>query len=230
MMTPYETIFARRSVRRYDEMPIDDDALADIQSHLDGLIQLPGQSANFEIVGREKLKGAIAPYAILAFAEHSEEACVNIGYSLQEVDLWLQSKGFGSVWCGMAAPVDKNPDYRILLGFGHTSVPMRSGEQDFKRKAISDISGTDNAVVRAARLAPSAVNFQPWYLTVLDGQVEAKVNVRGIGNVIPGKLWLFDIGIVLKHIEVALVGEGQSIKELSINGSGKKLSVLAKYT
>jgi nitroreductase len=229
-MTLYETIFVRRSVRRYDETPMDDVTRTEIQTHLDGLTQLPGQSARFEIVSKEKLKGGLAPYAILAFAEQNEEARVNIGYSLQGVDLWLQSKGLGSVWCGMAAPLDKNPEYRILLGFGHTSVPMRNGEQDFKRKALREISDTDDAIVRAARLAPSAVNFQPWYLTVSDGQVEAKVNARGIGKVLPGKLWLFDIGIVLKHIEVALLGEGQSIKELSINGSGKKLSVLAKYT
>jgi hypothetical protein len=73
------------------------------------------------------------------------------------------------------------------------------------------------------------VNFQPWLLTFSDGRVEAKVNVRGIGGVIPGKLWLFDIGIVLRHIELALTHEGKAVKELAINGSGKNLSVSASY-
>jgi hypothetical protein len=209
--------------------PLDDSTRSEIQSHLDGITQLPGQSARFEIVSNEKLKGGFAPYAILAFAERSEEACVNVGYALQGVDLWLQSKGIGSIWCGMATPLDKNSDYRILLGFGNTSVPMRTGEQDFKRKALAEIGDTDNAIVRAARLAPSAVNFQPWYLSVAEGQVEARVNVRGISKVLPGKLWLFDIGIVLKHIEVALIHEGRSITELSVRGIGKRLSALAKY-
>lgn len=228
-MTLYETIFARRSVRQYDETPLDDAALTGVQGHLDSLVQLPGQSARFEIVGREKLKGGVAPYAILAFAANNDAACVNIGYSLQGVDLWLQGSGIGSVWCGMAVPLEKNPECRILLGFGPTSVPMRSGEQDFKRKAIKDISDTDNAIVRAARLAPSAVNFQPWFLTVADTQVEARVNVRGMGRVLPGKMWLFDIGIVLKHIEVALEHEGKAVTGISVNGSGKSLSVVAKY-
>jgi nitroreductase len=228
-MTLYETIFVRRSVRQYEVTPMDDATLLEVQTHLDEMAQLPGQSARFKIVGKEKLKGGFAPYAILAFAEHSEIASVNIGYSLQGVDLWLQSKGIGSVWCGMATPLEKDPDYHILLGFGHTSVPMRSGEQDFKRKALHEISDTDTAVVRAVRLAPSAVNFQPWFLTVSDGQVEAKVNVRGVGRVLPGKLWLIDIGIALKHIEVALEHEGKVIRELTTNGSGKRLSVVARY-
>ncbi|MDR1015255.1 MAG: hypothetical protein LBL86_09820 [Coriobacteriales bacterium] len=228
-MTLYETIFARRSVRQYDEALPDAAALPEIQGYLDNVGQLPGQSARFEIVGRDRLKGGFAPYAILAYAAESEAACVNIGYTLQGIDLWLQSQGLGSVWCGMATPLEKSPEYRILLGFGQTSVPPRKGEDDFKRKDVSEISNEDNAVARAARLAPSAVNLQPWLLTFSDRQVEAKVNVRGIGRVLPGRLWLFDMGIVLKHIELTLTHEGKVVKELAINGSGKSLSVSARY-
>jgi nitroreductase len=228
-MTLYETIFARRSVRSYDESPLDTEALSEIRDYLDGAAQLPGQSARFEIVGKDKLKGGMAPYAILAYSDGSEAALVNIGYTLQGADLWLQSRGFGSVWCGMAAPLEKDPDYRILLGFGPTDVPLRTGEDDFKRKKLTDMSNEDNAVARAARLAPSAVNFQPWLLTFSAGQVEAKVNVRGIGRVIPGKLWLFDIGIVLKHIEVALIHEGNVVNRFAVNGTGKGLAVTVSY-
>jgi hypothetical protein len=228
-MTLYETIFTRRSVRQYDEALPDAAALSEIQSYLDSVEQLPGQSARFEIVGRDKLKGGFTPYAILAYSEESEAARVNVGYTLQGVDLWLQSQGFGSVWCGMATPLEKSPEYRILLGFGQTSVPPRKGEEDFKRKKVTEISIEDNAIVRAARLAPSAVNLQPWWLSFSDKRVEAKVNVHGIGRVLPGKLWLFDIGIVLRHIELALTHEDEVVKELAINGSGKDLSVLASY-
>jgi nitroreductase len=228
-MTLYETIFARRSVRRYDETPLDAMTLSMIQEYLDDMEQLPGQSARFEIADKGKLKGGFAPYAVLSYSKESEKACVNIGYALQGVDLWLQSQGFGSVWCGMATPLEKNPDYRILLGFGQTNMPFRNGENGFKRKKVTDISNEDNRIARAARLAPSAVNLQPWLLTFSDRQVEAKVNVRGIGKVLPGRLWLFDIGIVLKHIELAFIYEGKIVKEIVINGSGKNLSVLASY-
>ncbi|MDR2672907.1 MAG: hypothetical protein LBC35_06470 [Coriobacteriales bacterium] len=228
-MTLYETIFVRRSVRQYDETPLTTTELSEIQGYLDGLKQLPGQSARFEIVGKDKLKGGFAPYAILAYSNEDEKSWVNIGYMLQGVDLWLQSQGFGSVWCGMATPLEKNPEYRILLGFGQTNVPLRTGEDDFKRKEITEMSNEDNPIAHAARLAPSAVNFQPWFLTFSEGQVEVKVKVRGVGRVLPGKLWLFDTGIVLKHIELALMHEDKTLNEISLKGSGKRLSAIVNY-
>ncbi|MDR2620691.1 MAG: hypothetical protein LBC29_06215 [Propionibacteriaceae bacterium] len=228
-MTLYDTIFTRRSVRQYDVAPLSETMLEQIRQHLAGLVQLPGQAARFEVVGRDKLKGGFAPYAILAYAAESEAACINIGYTLQGVDLWLQDQGLGSVWCGMATPLEKRADYRILLGFGPTNVPPRSSETDFKRKKITEISNADNPVARAARLAPSAVNLQPWLLTFSEGRIAVQVNVRGFGRVIPGKMWLFDIGIVTKYIELALAQEGNAVKDLVISGTGKDIAIAINY-
>jgi hypothetical protein len=220
-MTLYETISARRSVRQYDKAPLDADPLAEIRSYIDGARQLPGQSARFEIADADRLKGGFAPHAILAFADDVDLSLVNIGYTLQGTDLWLQSIGYGSVWCGMASPKEQAPDYRILLGFGKTDVPLRRGEGDFKRKKISDVSNIDNAVTRAARLAPSAVNFQPWKLVFEEGKVTVTANVRGIGKLLPGRLYLYDLGIALKHVEVALEHEGKAVTSFTTRGSGK---------
>ena len=220
-MTLYEAIFARRSVRQYDKTPLDAAALGEIKKHVDVAKQIAGQSARFEIVDGGKLKGGFAPHAILAFGDESDAAFVNIGYTLQGVDLWLQSVGYGSVWCGMASPKEAESDYRILLGFGNTDAPLRASESEFKRKKLSEISNADNAVARAARIAPSAVNFQPWKLAFSDGKVTVNSNVRGVGRILPGRLYLFDLGIVTKHVEVALEHEGKTIKALKAVGKGK---------
>jgi hypothetical protein len=220
-MTMYEAIFARRSVRKFDNKPLDIATLSEIKQYADNAMQLAGQSARFEIAGADKLKGGFSPYALLAFADNKEAALINIGYTLQGVDLWLQSRGYGSIWSGMAAPKDPPADYRILLGFGHTSVPLRSGECDFKRKKLSDVSAADNAAARAARVAPSAVNFQPWKLDFAEGKVTIRTNVRGIGKILPGKLYLFDLGIVTKHVEVALEHEGKTVAAIEIRDNGK---------
>ncbi|MDR1669454.1 MAG: hypothetical protein LBR76_05805 [Oscillospiraceae bacterium] len=224
-MTLYEAIFARRSVRKYRENPLGTEVLAEIQNYAASAKQLPGHSARFETVGGDALKGGIAPYAILAHSGGSDAELVNIGYTLQGVDLYLQSTGYGSVWCGMAAPREPAPDYRILLGFGETGVPLRSGEGDFKRKKLSDLCDTDNAAARAAWLAPSAVNFQPWKLSFEADKAVLRVNVRGIGRVLPGKLYLFDLGIALKHVELALEHEGKTVAGFSVTGSGKDTAV-----
>jgi nitroreductase len=228
-MTLYETIFARRSVRQYDKALLGAVTLNKIKSYADTAKQLPGQSARFEIADSGKLKGGHAPYAILAFSGDNDAALVNIGYTLQGVDLYLQSAGYGSVWCGMASPKEPAPGYRILLGFGKTDVPMRGGESDFKRKKITEISDTDNAVARAVRIAPSAVNFQPWKLSFSDGTVTLSANIRGIGKILPGKLYLYDIGIALKHVELALEHEGKTVTAFSFNGGGKDFSVKVQY-
>jgi hypothetical protein len=227
-MTLYETIFARRSVRKYDGMPLDTAALNGIKSYVDSSKQLPGQSAKFEIVDDGKLKGGFAPHAILAYAGEDDAQFVNIGYTLQGVDLWLQANGYGSIWCGMASPKEPTADYRILLGFGKTDVSLRGGEDDYKRKKISEMSDTDNVVSRAVRVAPSAVNFQPWKLSFTDGTVKIAANVRGMGRVIPGRLYLFDLGIALKHAEISLEHEGRRITAFELDGKAKDFTVTIK--
>lgn len=228
-MTLYEAISARRSVRQYDKTPLDAAALGEIKKHVDDAKQMEGQSAKFEIVDGGKLKGGFAPHAILAFADDSDAAFVNIGYTLQGVDLWLQSVGYGSIWCGMASPKETEIDYRILLGFGKTDIPLRTGEGEFKRKKLSNISDEDNAIARAARIAPSAVNFQPWKLAFTDGKITIKSNVRGVGRIIPGRLYLYDLGIVTKHVEVALEQEGNMVTAINAVGKGKDSSVEVSY-
>jgi hypothetical protein len=228
-MTLYETIFTRLSVRSYKEAPLDAGTLFAIEEYLDKAKQLPGQTVRFEIVTKDKFKGGFAPYAILAFSPDNDEALVNIGYTLQGVDLWLQSQGLGSIWCGMATPLDKGSDFRILLGFGATELALRSSEDAFKRKKLSEMSNEDNPVARAARLAPSAVNLQPWMLSFSEGQVTVHVNVRGLGRVLPGKFWLFDLGIVLRHVELALEHEGKTLQAPAFSGGRKNTAITVRY-
>ena len=228
-MTLYESIYARRSVRQYDKTALDTAALDEIKCYVECAKQLPNQSARFEIVDSGKLKGGMSPYAILAFADDGNLAKLNIGYTLQGVDLWLQANGYGSIWCGMAKPLNPTPDYRILLGFGKTDVPPRKSESEFKRKPIADVANADNAISRAARIAPSAVNFQPWKLTFADGKVTLAANVRGIGKLLPGKLYMFDLGIVLKHVEVAIEHEGKSVTAFDFSSKGKNFVVEVRY-
>jgi hypothetical protein len=228
-MTLYEAMFARRSVRQYDKAPLGEEALDEIKKYVGDLKQIGAHQARFEFADGGAVKGGFAPHAILAFADDSDEALVNIGYTLQGADLWLQSKGYGSIWCGMASPREAGSDYRILLGFGNTAVPLRAGENDFKRKKLSDISDENNAIARAARIAPSAVNFQPWKLSFSDGRVTVKSNTRGIARILPGRLYLVDLGIVARHVTTALGHEGRAVTAINIKGNGKDSSVEVGY-
>ena len=121
----------------------------------------------------------------------------------------------------MGKPAEPSADYRILLAFGKTDAPLRTGENDFKRKAVLEISNEDNAVARAARLAPSAANFQPWKLHFSPGKVTLQASGHGIGKLIVGKLQKIDLWICLKHIELALEHEGKIVTSIQSQGRGK---------
>ncbi|MDR0820901.1 MAG: hypothetical protein LBN40_00340 [Oscillospiraceae bacterium] len=229
-MNSYETIFTRRSVRQYDAAPLRSAELADIQAAIDGAKQLPGQTGRFIIVNSDKLKGTSAPHAILAHGEDTDAALSNIGYVLSSLDLHLQSNGYGSIVMGMAKPTEPAADYRILLAFGNTSVPIRNGEADFKRRGVSDISNEDNAVAHAARLAPSAVNFQPWKLEFSPGKVTVKYTPKSIGKLLAGKTQKFDIGIITKYVELALEHEGKTVTAVTPVGTGKNFRLEVVYT
>jgi hypothetical protein len=228
-MTLYETIFVRRSVRKYDKTPLDDETLRGIQKFLDEAERIEGQTGRFEIVADNRVKNATAPHYIFAFSEANDGAYANVGYVLQKADLYLQSIGLGSVWLGAGKPVESKPDYVIMLAFGKTEVPLRGGAQDFKRLALGEISDGDNAVAQAARLAPSAANSQPWKLHFEDGKVTVRYFGRGLLKAMLKKMNTVDVGIVLRHIEVALLDEGKTVRSVTATANGGDLTAEITY-
>ncbi|MDR0522946.1 MAG: hypothetical protein LBG62_00765 [Candidatus Methanoplasma sp.] len=224
-MSLYDQIFARRSVRRYDADPLSERELGEAEGHLKSIGQLPGQSARFEVVSGSEVKGGHAPHAILACADGGDASLANIGYALQEADLWLQSKGYGSLWCGMARPRAPRDGYRVMLEFGRTSEPPRSGEAEFRRRPAGDVSNEDNAVARAARLAPSALNAMPWELEFSPGKVSVRRAPRGAGRIFAANLQRIDVGIAARHVALALAHEGIGVSDIGFAGPGGGFAV-----
>jgi len=209
-----DTIFTRRSVRKYDKTPLEESVLGSISEYLDGLEstgQLSGPKAGFEIVGADKVRGP-APHYILAYCEKDDFAYVNVGYVLQKMDLYIQSKGLGSLYLGVKKPKSASDEFCIMMAFGRTDVPFRKGEQDFSRLPMSEISNSDKLAARYARVAPSARNSQPWKLIFEDDEVTIEYFGRGMfKGIFRKKLSMIDLGIVTRHIELGLLKEGKSI-------------------
>jgi arsenate reductase-like glutaredoxin family protein len=225
-MTLYDTIFVRRSVRRYNGDPISDEMLEEILDRIDGLEQMNGQKATFKVV-----QGKKAPYAVLAYCEDGLEEYVNAGYCLQEVDLYLQGLGLGSLWFGSRNPTKNGKDgHCITLAFGNTDVPFRKSEEEFRRLGVKEISDTDNAVARAVRLAPSARNTQPWQLSFGEDGLTIGYQGRGLfKGLLKKKLSKIDLGIAAKCAELALVREGKEIKSISVSGDDNGFAVSIIY-
>jgi nitroreductase len=228
-MTLYEAIFIRRSAKKYDMTPLDNQVLEDIKQYVAATKQLDGQNARFEIVSAHAVRNASVPHYILAYCNGTGAAYANVGYVLQKADLYIQSIGLGSWWIGMQKPKEKRDDFCILLGFGKTSVEPRKGEQDFSRLPINEISNADNTIAKAARLAPSAVNSQPWKLYFEYGKVTIKYISRGMMGMILKKMNKIDVGIVARHVETALLHEGKKIISITPKEAEKSLEIEIAY-
>jgi hypothetical protein len=230
-MTLYEKIFIRRSAKHYEPTPLADDVLGGIKNFVAETKQLDGQNGRFEVVSADAVKNASVPHYILSYCEENDAAYANVGYVMQKADLYIQSIGLGSWWIGLQKPKTPAEDFCILMGFGNTTVPERSKETDFNRLSINEISATDNAVARAARLAPSAVNSQPWKLYFENNKVTIKYFGRGLVKMIlQKKLNKIDLGIVTRHVEVALLHEGKEITSITPRGAGKEFQIEVFYT
>lgn len=230
-MTLYDTIFIRRSVRKFKDSPLDAAAINSIEKFIGNTPQLAGESARFEIVSKDKVHGGVpAPHYILAYCTDSDSSYANVGYVLQNVDLYLQSIGLGSVWLGMAKPNKPERDYCILLAFGKTDVPARKSEGEFTRLSINEISDQDNLLAKAVLLAPSAVNSQPWKLHFESSKVVIQYVGRGLMKLmLRKKLNKIDLGIAARHIETALRHEGNAILSITPKTSGKTFEIEIIY-
>jgi hypothetical protein len=218
-------------VRKFNDSPLDAPTIKNIEKFIGDTPPLAGQSARFEILPAEKVHGgAAAPHYILAYCNGSDSAYANVGYVLQNADLYLQSIGLGSLWLGMAKPNEPERDYCILLAFGKTDVPTRKAEGEFKRLPLSEISDQDNPVARAVRLAPSAMNSQPWKLHFESGKVVIRYFGRGLLKLLlRKKLNKIDLGISARHVEAALIHEGKTILSITPKTGGKTFEIEIPY-
>jgi nitroreductase len=217
----YESIFRRRSMRKFDSsLHLFEDDLIRIREQTEKLIPLDtGIKVIFELVARGETSAKWGEYCLLMYSEKKPGYLINAGYMLQQMDLWFASQNIGACWYGMAKPESKKLsglDYVIMLAFGRsTSGDFRTVADDFKRKDISEIwDGEFDPIVKTAvRLSPSACNSQPWRY-ISRGNSITVYRYTMAKSIMPPVIKPYfntiDIGISLCHLEAALEHEGYS--------------------
>jgi len=221
----YNTIFKRKSIRKYDMTPLTQDKLAEIKEFA-GRIKPLVESINYKFVylGTSDVKNLLpikAPHYICVYSDKKEGYLMNTGYLLQQIDLFLSSNNVGSCWLGMAKPSKDIPpqqnglDFVIMLAFGNTSEQVHRGNtSQFNRKSLSEITsiaGLDQ-ILEPVRLAPSASNTQAWFFSGNSQEIivtRAKLNI--IKAALYGKMNQIDIGIALYHLSLSLDHEGKIV-------------------
>lgn len=215
-MTSSETIFHRYSCRSYDMTPLADETLAEIAAFFEHLQPLfPGMRVKLAFTTPDHVE-CIQPwkaphYAVLYMDDHALNL-ENVGFMGQMLDLYLQSHGIGSCWLGLGH-LDNSPgslpktldvlQFAIMMAFGRPKRLLQRALCDFKRKPLHDVSDTVDEQLETVRLAPSAVNSQPWYF-IHDGDFLHLYRIRfdRIRARFYGKFNRCDIGIALAHLAV----------------------------
>ncbi len=237
-----QNVYKRRSVRHYSDEKLTEEELAKVEEYLHNLKPLiPELKVEFQIVPCSETNCKFnAEYCLLVYSEEGNLWLTNVGYMLEQWDLYLASLNIGVCWFGMGKVEEERQCdlvYAIMLSFGKCDPSVfRNGDYDFSRdEADSFWSGmSDDRLGAIVRLAPSAVNSQPWRVD----QVDNKFNVyrqRGGVPILSNRLFKrwnkVDMGIFLCYLDIALESEGYTYSRVlgTESDEGKRVLV-ATYT
>lgn len=154
-----------------------------------------------------------APYYLVFYSEPRDGYLENAGFILEQVVLYMTLKGIGSCYQGMAKAVP-NPEWTaagmapvMTVAFGLPEDTCIRKPELAKRHSLSElvlckeeVGDEMRCIMQAARLAPSAMNRQPWKLVVYHNRIHLfRKNPR-----LPfWQLQRLDMGIVLCHVVAA---------------------------
>lgn len=178
--------------------------------------------------------------AKVARVPHGEEA---FGYSLEMLVLFAQSLGIGTTWIGgtmdrgafeRAMELDAGECMPCVTPLGYPAekmslreAMMRKGAKADSRAAFESLffdgdfltpltevkAGVLRDALECVRLAPSAVNRQPWRVLVSEGAAYFyKKGSKGFANEHVGDLQKVDLGIALRHFALCAQEQGLRLR------------------
>lgn len=178
---------------------------------------------SFRVLDSNQVKGRIntGAHYVVAYAEHGLESYTNVGFMLQQMDLWLSSRGIGSWWHGLIRPVSEFEEvdglpFAFMLTFGIADGEVhRKDKSEFSRKSLSQITDIKNmeTLLEPIRLAPSGRNAQTWYIT---GDTSMLHCYKASGNAVINNLFpnvhYLDGGIGLLHLWLSAKANGYAVE------------------
>lgn len=174
----YDAIFHRKSIRKYKMKPLSFDILEEIQNFVKKAKPLDDKiEIEYVYLAENSVRNLLpvkAPHYLCLYSEKTGRYLMNAGYLMQQVDLYLSSKGIASCWLGRARPSKevilsrKGLEFIIMLAFGDSNENIhRQENSEFNRKPLEKIPSLKDIreLLEPVRLAPSSTNSQPWYIT-----------------------------------------------------------------
>lgn len=206
-----EAIAARHSVRQYKNKSLDAATIATLQSEIAVCNQEGGLHIQLVTNEPKAFDGFMAHYgkfsdvtnyiAMIGKKDGLDEKC---GYYGERLVLLAQQLGLNTCWVAMsyskiktAFTIDKGEKLCVViaLGYGETQgVAHKSKSMDEVVRTEEEMPDWFKNGVKAALLAPTAMNQQKFTFTLKGNQVQAKAGV--------GFYTRLDLGIVKYHFEI----------------------------
>ena len=211
-MTLSDMISRRRSVRAYKAEAIAPAVLDDLCAFMAGLVPLiPGAKVEGRIIPTSHgnfMQKWKTPHFIAIFSDGSDDALLNVGFMYQQLDLYAQSLGLGTCWVGLGSltgdePAPEGMKLAVMMAVGiPDGVPERT-LAEFRRKPMQELTDQPDERLEALRLAPSATNSQPWFVTHAGDTLHIWREELGIiKQRTLGRMNKIDMGIGLCHLYV----------------------------
>ena len=155
-----------------------------------------------------------APYYLCISTEIKEDYLLNAGYLMQQISLYLNTKGLGtcflSAYPGSRLKGTMKYEYVVTLAFGKPkSTPYRNSTDAKRLPESSIVVYKENAapdirqILAAARLAPSAYNSQPWRFVVYKNRIHIFARKSPFIAKQLNHNKMLDMGIMLANFSIA---------------------------
>ena len=215
-----EAIKERHSVRAYTDKKIEGEVLLALENKI---AEINGESGlNVQLVLNEEkaFGGRMARYGkfsgvknyIAMVGKKGADLSEKVGYYGQKLVLFAQTLGLNTCWVALtykkvktAYKIEEGEKLALVIaiGYGATQgVPHKSKSINAVSNAGEDSPEWFVNGVKAALLAPTAMNQQKFFFTLKDGEVTAKPGLGFYAKV--------DLGIVKYHFEL---GSGVKLSE-----------------
>jgi nitroreductase len=223
----------RLSIRKYEQDSLSQDTLNVIRDIINNQHPLIGHN-NYQIdlvengKSFQKVLGGIigsygkihSPHYLVASVEMGANGYENIGYMVENIVLKLTEMNLGTCWIGGGVKeglfkdflqLDKKLTPIVVIAFGKPlNNDFRNSVNEFKRKSLQDIVIGEIPeqfipIMDLVRIAPSAVNFQPWRFVFENDSIHVyRVKQHFLMKKLVGDMNKIDVGIALSHLEIAL--------------------------
>ena len=227
-MNLYEAIGVRHSVRKYSNKEVSEKLREQLLAFAGKASPLNDRIAvAFEMIDNREKKADIkglwkvdAPWYLALYSEPAEGFERNGGYLMEQIVLYMTTKGLGTCYLGGSTVKKKRTDGKrlvMIIAFGYPEGKLCRESSLAKRLPLSElcvfkeeVRETMKTVLKAARLAPSAFNSQPWRFIVYSDRIYVFSKketglFRGLKGLAPqaGTGRDFSIGVMLSHIMLA---------------------------